>query len=148
MPAPQTIAALDPQGADQSAPQGAASRVWRTEIEWCAMGGEAYFRAVARPTEGSEEVVVAESARLPWPPSGAAAAPALTTAAEELENGLLAAGWRPLPPGDAWYAKRFAWEPVASARAADGRFKREDTRGEGSPPDGPAPISTPMGRAT
>jgi hypothetical protein len=94
-----------------------------TEIEWCPVGGEACFRAVARPPEGSAAVIVAESTRVPWPPDTAGVS-AMTAAAEELETRLVAAGWRPLPPGDAWYAKRFAWEAVAPPRDAEGRFKR------------------------
>jgi hypothetical protein len=113
--APQPIAAQ---------PSATAKAGWTTEIEWCAADGEARFRAVARPAEGGAAVVVDESAWLPWPPSGAAAVQALTAAAEELETRLVAAGWRPLPRGDAWYAKRFAWEPVASTPAADRRFTR------------------------
>jgi hypothetical protein len=128
-----TLAAPDSeQGASQ--PSRTASRPWTAEIEWWAAGGEACFRAVAQPGE----VVVAESARLPWPPSGAAEeVPTLATAAGELEARLVRAGWRPLPPGDAWYAKRFAWEPVV-----DGRFEGRP------PPDHVPPISTPTGRTT
>jgi hypothetical protein len=98
-------------------------RGWTAETEWCPAGGEACFRVVARATEGTAAAVVAESARFEWPPTGAAV-PALTAAAEELETRMVAAGWRPLPPGDAWYAKRYAWEPVASVPAAAGRFER------------------------
>jgi hypothetical protein len=102
----------------------ATSRGWTAEIEWCEAGGEAYFRVVARATQGTATAAVAESARIGWPPTGAAAVPGLTAAAEELETRLVAAGWRPLPSGAAWYAKRFAWEPVASVPAATGRFGR------------------------
>jgi len=129
--APQTIAALDrkdpsqPPGTEQAvALPPATGRGWTAQTEWCPAGGEAYFRVVARATQGTATAVVAESARLAWPPAGAAAVPALTAAAEELETRLIAAGWRPLPPGDSWYAKRFAWEPVASMPAAPGRFER------------------------
>lgn len=107
-----------------SGSQATARAGWTAEVEWCAVDGEACFRAVARPAEGGAAVVVDESAWLPWPPSGPAGVQALTAAAEELETGLVAAGWRPRPPGDAWYAKRFAWEPVAPTPPADGRFTR------------------------
>jgi hypothetical protein len=101
----------------------ATSRGWTAEIEWCEAGGEAWFRVVARATQGTATAVVAESTRLEWPPADAAGAPALAAAAEELETRLVAAGWRPLPSGDPWYAKRFAWEPVAPMPAAPGRFE-------------------------
>jgi len=129
--APQTIAALDrkdpspgPRTEQAAGLPPVASRGWTAEIEWRPADGETCFRVVARATEGTATAVVAESARLEWPPAGAAAVPALTAAAEELETRLVAAGWRPLPPGDAWYAKRFAWEPVASMSAPPGRFER------------------------
>jgi hypothetical protein len=135
-PAAPTVAALDrkdpsqARGTEQAvALPPATRRGWTAETEWCPAGGEACFRVVARATEGTATAVVAESARLEWPPADAAAGPALTAAAEELETRLVAAGWRPLPPGDAWYAKRFVW------------------RGEGTPPDRVAPNSTPTSRA-
>jgi hypothetical protein len=91
-------------------PAPVPSRGWTAEIEWCEAGREAWFRVVARARRGTATAVVAESARLEWPPAGTSAAPALTAAAEELEARLVAAGWRPLGSGDSWYAKRFAWE--------------------------------------
>lgn len=94
----------------QPEPAPLPSPGWTAEIEWCEAEREAWFRAVARAARGSATAVVAESARLGWPPAGASAALALTAAAEELEARLVAAGWRPLGSGDAWYAKRFAWE--------------------------------------
>jgi hypothetical protein len=129
-PAPP-IAALDrkdPSQAPGAAPAvalpPATTRGWTAETEWSSAGGEACFRIVARATEGTATAVVAESAQFEWPPADAAAVRALTAAAEELETRLVAAGWRQLPPGDSWYAKRFAWEPVASMPAAPGRFAR------------------------
>jgi hypothetical protein len=119
-----TIAASDRKDSSQAvALPPTTRRGWTAETEWCPAGGEACFRVVARATEGTATAVVAESARFEWPPAGAAV-PALTAAAEELETRAVAAGWRPLPPGDAWYAKRYAWEPVASMPAAPGRFDR------------------------
>ena len=41
----------------------------------------------------------------------------MTDAAETLAATLVAAGWKALPPGHSWYAKRFAWEPAAAERA-------------------------------
>jgi hypothetical protein len=122
-PSPTDAVALPPATGPAALPP-ATSRGWTADIEWCEAGGEAWFRVVARATQGTTTAVVAESARLEWPPAGAAAMPALTAAAEELDTRLVAAGWRPLPSGDSWYAKRFAWEPVASLPAAPGRFER------------------------
>jgi hypothetical protein len=102
----------------------ATSRGWTAETEWRVEDGEARFRVVARAEHGAATAVVAESPGLQWPPAGAAAGRALTAAAEELETRMVGAGWRPLPPGDSWYAKRYAWEPVASIAAARGRFAR------------------------
>ena len=42
----------------------------------------------------------------------------MSRAADELEAAMLAAGWKPLPPGEAWYAKRFAWPRAAAPRRA------------------------------
>ena len=42
----------------------------------------------------------------------------MSRAADELEVAMLAAGWKPLPPGEAWYAKRFAWPRAAAPRRA------------------------------
>jgi hypothetical protein len=86
------------------------TQAWTAEIEWRNTEDESRFCVVAR---GSGEAAVAESAPLEWPPAGAAALRAMTDATEELAATLLAAGWKPLPRGGAWYAKRFAWEPVA-----------------------------------
>jgi hypothetical protein len=70
---------------------------------------------VARTGDGTREVKLAESRPLDWPPRREDSVRALGEAAEELEAAVVAAGWRPLPPGDAWYAKRFRSEPAAEA---------------------------------
>ena len=111
----------------------ARGRPWTAEIEWLAGAGEGRFRAVARAADGTETATLVESEPVAWPPSGDAGVPTLTTAAGELESRLVAAGWRPLPPGDAWYAKRFAWEPALWMPA--GRFDRDPGRSNGSWPD-------------
>jgi hypothetical protein len=87
---------------------------WTAEIEWRQINGTARFRVIAR---GPDTVTLAQSPPLEWPPSGPAAVQATTDAAEELAATLAAAGWKALPPGRAWYAKRFAWEPVAATPA-------------------------------
>jgi hypothetical protein len=91
---------------------------WTAEIEWRHTDGESRFCVIAR---GPGTVTVAQSRPLEWPPSGPAAVQAMTDAAEALAATLAAAGWKPLPPGHSWYAKRFAWEPAAAeARSAPG----------------------------
>ena len=89
---------------------------WAAEIEWRQIDDESRFCVIAR---GAETVEVAQSPPLDWPPDGPAAVRAVTDAADELAATLVAAGWKPLPPGSAWYAKRFAWEP-AGAEPANG----------------------------
>jgi hypothetical protein len=131
-PAPREPSALSrvPTVAEASPPDRA--RTWTAEIEWRESDAEGVFRVVARPTAGRGKVTIAESARLDWPPSGPASVAALRQAAEQLEASLLAAGWKPLPQGHEWYAKRFAWE-ADSARPSEapppqpGRFERGPT---------------------
>jgi hypothetical protein len=86
--------------------------LWTAEITWHQHGRAGTFAVVARASGAAAGVVVAASGPLEWPPTSAASVQALSVGTRELEDGLAAAGWRPLPPGSAWYAKRFAWEPV------------------------------------
>ena len=81
---------------------------WTAEIEWRHADGESRFCVIAR---GPGTVTLAQSPPLEWPPAGPAAVQAMTDAAETLSATLAAAGWKALPPGHSWYAKRFAWEP-------------------------------------
>jgi hypothetical protein len=85
---------------------------WTAEIEWRGGSEEARFCAVARRADGASGDVVAESAPVAWPPVGPAGVEALTNAHRALRAALAATGWKPLSPGSAWYATRFAWEPV------------------------------------
>jgi 4-amino-4-deoxy-L-arabinose transferase-like glycosyltransferase len=87
------------------------TRAWTAEIEWHAEG-ESRFCAVARATGAEETTAVAESP-VPWPPINAASVQALADRVEDLAADLVACGWRALPTGSAWYARRFAWDPVA-----------------------------------
>jgi hypothetical protein len=102
-------------------------RAWTAEIEWRHTKTESRFCVIARATQGVGETAVAQSSPLEWPPTCAQSVEAMTDAVATLEASLEAAGWKPLPPGRAWYAKRFAWEPV-------GR------------PAQPTPSSSPPGR--
>ena len=90
-------------------------QAWTAEIEWRQTEAGARFCVIARAGDGTGDVNVAESRPLNWPPGRGDSVRALSDAAEKLEASLLAAGWKPLPPGSAWYAKRFMSEPAAEA---------------------------------
>lgn len=95
-----------------AAPPDAALE-WAAEIEWHHdPGGGSRFCIVASSDDATERTAVSESELLGWPPTGPEALDALKHAVEQLEAGALAAGWTPAPPGEAWYAKRFTWQPT------------------------------------
>jgi hypothetical protein len=96
-----------------------AHRAWTAEIEWRLTDAGPRFCVIARGGNGAGELAVAQSAPLDWPPNGPASVRALTEATKSLEAALLAAGWLALPHGGAWYAKRFAWEPIGSVVGAE-----------------------------
>jgi hypothetical protein len=103
-------------------------RSWTSEIEWRQTDSGARFSVVCRsPEAGDAALTVAESQPLVWPPTGPASVQALTVAAARLEGSLVAAGWTPLPPGGAWYAKRFAWQcaPPAPEPTTDDAVEEE-----------------------
>jgi len=102
----------------------APQRRWTAEVRWQQDGDACVFAVVARTALGSHSAVIAKSQPLDWPPVGNEALERVAAAAKELETSLVSAGWRPLPPGDAWYAKRFAWEPAPRAE----RFGRQGTQ--------------------
>ena len=93
-------------------------RAWAAEIGWQLAGDGAQFRVEARPVDGGDEpVVLAASSLLAWPPEGARSGEALSDAVKSLEAALLAVGWTALPRGDAWFARRFSWQPGAEPPA-------------------------------
>ena len=97
---------------------------WTAEIEWRQDGDVARFCAVARTYRvGGASALIASSQPLNWPPADATSVRRLRRAVADVEAALLASGWTPLSPGEAWYAKRFAWTPAAEP-ARTGRFKR------------------------
>ena len=102
----------------------APHRRWTAEVRWQQDGEACVFAVVARTALGSHSAVIATSQPIEWPPVGAAALERVAAAAKELETSLVSAGWQPLPPGDAWYAKRFAWEPASRAERFDRRPQR------------------------
>ena len=117
---------------------------WTAEIEWHQEPGGSRFRIMA--TAGSpERTAVSESEPLEWPPTGPDSLRALRDAVDELEAGAVAAGWRPVAAGRAWYAKRFTWQPAPAAASTapgqtapsapppgTGRFKRRTAWPQGT----------------
>jgi hypothetical protein len=109
-----------PRGAEHSEPPQQrpavhppdSDRRWTAEIQWARAEHTARFCVVARDEEGQSEPVIARSEPFDWPPEGNDAVRALVGAADALSEGLTLAGWKPLPRGEAWYAKRFEWEPA------------------------------------
>lgn len=87
---------------------------WAAEIAWSSGPASSRFQVISRHAAG-QPLILAESAPVQWPPSGPQSIRAMSQAAEALNAKLLEAGWRPLPAGSAWYAKRFAWDPPAQA---------------------------------
>jgi hypothetical protein len=122
-------------------------RAWTAEIQWRHASAGSSFWVIAEAADGSARAPIARSGALEWPPTSPGGVEALSAAAGALENALLAAGWRPLPPGAAWYAKRFGWDPaaVATARQAPAGSP-EATRPRGAAPAAPTPPREPSGR--
>jgi hypothetical protein len=90
-------------------------RVWAAEVEWRDAEDGARFVVVAYPAGSRVPAMLAESPALEWPPLDGDAIRALGDAASDLELAMVSAGWTPVAPGKAWYAKRFAWEPTDMA---------------------------------
>ncbi len=129
------------------------NRAWRAEIGWRHAGGTSRFGLVA-VAEDDEQVTatVAVSEPVQWPPSTPDAGDALSAAVQSLERRLLDAGWLPRGNGDAWYARRFVWEPVGARTGTDvpadaGRGRRTPRRRGGARsaggPDGRRRASRP-----
>jgi hypothetical protein len=126
-PAPRRAAALKPPD---------RGRAWMAEIEWGADEDQVRFQVIAGDGEGTT-ATIAESGPLEWPPSGPESVQAMSRAADELEAAMLAAGWKPLPAGEAWYAKRFAWPQVAAPQPA--APAPEPMKAPAPPPPAPPP---------
>jgi hypothetical protein len=120
----------------EASPQGLAppdpDRGWTAEVAWDHAEGTGRFRVLASSEDEATTVPIAESEPLEWPPRGPTSVQAMSRAADELESSLLAEGWKPLPPGEAWYAKRFAWQRLApqaiSAPAVEDEQARQRRR--------------------
>ena len=115
-----------------AAPPPDRERAWTAEIEWRQAAGAARFCVVARPASGAGEATVARSAPFDWPPvNPVAVQEELTDMALALEASVVAAGWKALPPGRPWYARRFAWEPVGSAEPGQSESVQQRARSSG-----------------
>ena len=99
-------------------------RSWSAEIMWHEGADGSRFRVVAVAAQGRDETIVGESAVLRWPPASQDDIEALSRAADELSASVIDAGWHPLAPGRAWYAKRFEWSPVGRPAADESRGPR------------------------
>ena len=97
-------------------------RPWRADVRWEEEDGRGRFRAVACSPDGGEADLL-RSDPIPWPPSTDGAR-TMTEAVDGLEALLLDAGWQRRPKGDAWYARRYAWEPEVPAPAPPPREPR------------------------
>jgi len=110
-----------------AAPPPAGRRTWTAVIEWHDTEDGSRFLVVARADDDADELTIARSGPLDWPPKGPASIGALTDAVETLEAAVLDAGWRPLAQGSTWYAKRFIGEPAAGfASSVNGGNAAED----------------------
>jgi hypothetical protein len=117
-PEPEPPPRALPAGSSPTPTPPDPDRAWAAEIGWHVVEGGAQFRVAAQPVDGGEPVMLGESSALEWPPGDARSVQALTDAVRTLESSLIAAGWTLLPPGSAWYAKRFTWQPGARPRPA------------------------------
>jgi hypothetical protein len=111
-------------GSEEALRPPESAQPWVAELEWRDERGGPRFWIVAHPAGGGPEVRIASSEPIEWPPPDAVAVQRLRGAVARMEAGMRSAGWTPLPPGEAWYSKRFAWTPVAEPASA--------------PPPGPA----------
>ena len=96
----------------------APAQAWTAELEWRNDGDGPRFCLTARPDGDGPDVRIAVSAPIEWPPPDAVAVQRLRRTVARMEAAVREAGWAPLPPGEAWYAKRFAWAPVAEPASA------------------------------
>jgi hypothetical protein len=127
-PPPQLWRSRSRQPSSKGVPPPDPNRAWTAEVTWDHAGGTGRFRVVASGAGDASTVQIVESAPLRWPPTGPTSVQAMSRAADELEASMLAAGWTPLPPREAWYAKRFAWQPVAAPTVSVPDDEEDDLR--------------------
>lgn len=113
-----------PSTARSTMPPPDPDRSWSAEIRWHEGADDHRFRVVAAAAQGRDETIVGESAGLRWPPESQDDIEGLRRAADELSASAIDAGWHPIAPGRAWYAKRFEWSPVDRPAADESRGPR------------------------
>jgi hypothetical protein len=137
---------VDAPGAHIAAPPD-PYRAWTAEIQWCPTGDDPRFRVVAQSPPEHARRVVAESRRLEWPPADVRSVEAVAAAVDRLGELVIAAGWRPLERGEAWYAKRFAWTPVEAPPHQSRLSPGPPSRTAPGPPKSPQVRSPSRGRS-
>jgi hypothetical protein len=105
----------DPPRQDPGVRPPDPARSWTAEIRWRDSGEESRFCVVAPDRQAGGATVIARSEPLDWPPADTNAVQALVNAADALTEALVSTGWKPLPPGTAWFEKRFEWVPVPTS---------------------------------
>jgi hypothetical protein len=90
------------------------AREWTAEIAWRNTDGRSRFVVGASPGDEAEVAILTSDA-IEWPPRGAEGVAALEGVVSGLEAQMLEAGWTAVEPGNAWFAKRFAWAPREAA---------------------------------
>jgi hypothetical protein len=131
-PVVEPVEAVEPVEPIESAAAAPADpdQSWAAEIVWRESGQAGVFLAVARNPDG-QTATVGEVRVAAGPLRGPGALGELGRAVDALEAALLAAGWATaaVPPGGAWYARRFAWNPGgAPARDAGDRSRSAPPR--------------------
>jgi hypothetical protein len=94
------------------------SSAWTAEIQWRCDGAASRFCVVASPPGGDDEVTLAESSHLEWPPRSDAAVDALVSAVADLERSVVAEGWETTSPGTSWFGRRFVWPRTSAPEQA------------------------------
>jgi hypothetical protein len=93
---------------------------WRCEIGWDSGYRLSRFQAVVWAPGERKGRVTERSEPFKWlfdaPPKPAE--PAFVAAVAALDEALVAAGWRMLPPGVKWYARRYVWPGAGAPPAA------------------------------
>jgi hypothetical protein len=109
-----------PRSARSAPPTWAALRrsAWTAEIQWRCDGTASRFCVVASPPGGEDEVTLAESPHLEWPPRSDAAVDSLVSAVADLERSVVAEGWETTNPGTSWFGRRFVWPRTSAPEQA------------------------------
>jgi hypothetical protein len=87
---------------------------------------------VVRRLDGTEDLELARSEALVWPPATPPDVEALVEAVDKLAVATRTAGWEDFPIGPTWYAKRFRWLPRVVLEPGPG-FDEESRAMRGEP---------------